>query len=313
MNDKRDIKSIASAYLPVDERLRVMRHRITGQQPGKRLCIISGTHGDELEGQYVCYKMGEILEANRDLLHGTVDIYPALNPLGIDTIRRGVPGFDLDMNRVFPGNPKGDLTEAMAAMIMKDISGADFAIDIHASNIFLRELPQVRVNIKTADTLVPLARQLNVDLVWVHESATVLESTLAYSLNSIGVKTLVVEMGVGMRITTEYGDRLVEGILNLMKNEGLWTGVPPKIDHDPLIVPADKVSFMNAEASGIFIPTITYNMTVKKGDEIGRIVSSIEGRVLHRVLAPHAGLVMTIRAYPVVYEGSLLARIYNYD
>lgn len=307
-----DIKSIASAAMPIAESMRVMRHRIEGTAgPGKRLCVISGTHGDELEGQYVCYKMGEILEANRHLLHGTVDIYPALNPLGIDSIRRGVPGFDLDMNRVFPGKPEGDLTENIAAKIMEELAGADFAVDIHASNIFLRELPQVRVNVKTADVLVPYAKMLNVDLVWVHESATVLESTLAYSLNSIGVKTLVVEMGVGMRITTEYGDRLVAGLLNLMGNEGMWDGEQPKVDREPLIVPGDSVSFLNAESSGIFIPTISYNMTVEKGDEIGRIVSSIEGRVLNRVLAPNAGLVMTIRAYPVVYEGSLLARIYN--
>lgn len=307
------IKSIASVALPVDEHLRVMRNRISGAQPGKRLCIVTGTHGDELEGQYVCYKLGEIVQAHPELLCGTVDIYPALNPMGIDTIQRGVPGFDLDMNRIFPGNPHGDMTEAVANKIVKDLRGADFVVDIHASNIFLRELPQVRVNVNTAAELVPYARMLNVDLIWVHEAATVLESTLAWSLNSIGVKTLVVEMGVGMRITTDYGDRLVNGLLNLMKNEGMWTGPTPHIDHEPLLVPSDVVSFLNAEASGVFIPSISYNMNVKTGDEIGRIVSSLEGRVLCQVLAPTDGLVMTIRAYPVVYEGSLLARIIRMD
>lgn len=303
------INAITNVALPIDEHLRVMRNRIKGNRPGKRICIITGTHGDELEGQYVCYKLGEIIQANTDLLCGTVDIYPALNPMGIDTIQRGVPGFDLDMNRIFPGNYHGDMTEAVADKIMKDLRGADFAIDIHASNIFLRELPQVRINVNTADTLVPYARMLNVDLIWVHEAATVLESTLAWSLNSIGVKTLVVEMGVGMRITTEYGDRVIEGILNLMKSEGMWTGVDPHIDHHPMLVSADSVSFLNAEASGVFIPSITYNMNVKKGDEIGRIVSSLEGRILCHVLAPDNGIIMTIRAYPIVYEGSLLARI----
>ena len=42
---------------------------------------------------------------------------------------------------------------------------------------------------------------MNVEFVWIHESATVLESTLAHTLNMRGTKTLVVEMGVGMRIT----------------------------------------------------------------------------------------------------------------
>ena len=48
-----------------------------------------------------------------------------------------------------------------------------------------------------------------------HEAATVLEATLAYSLNALDTPTLVVEMGVGMRITKSYGDQLVDGILNV--------------------------------------------------------------------------------------------------
>ena len=31
-------------------------------------------------------------------LKGIVEIYPALNPLGVDSISRGIPMFDLDMN-----------------------------------------------------------------------------------------------------------------------------------------------------------------------------------------------------------------------
>ena len=52
--------------------------------------------------------------------------------------------------------------------------------------------------------LVPIAKKANMDLIWVHGASTVLESTLAYSLNSRGTNTLVVEMGVGMRITPEH-------------------------------------------------------------------------------------------------------------
>ena len=36
-------------------------------------------------------------------------------------------------------------------------------------------------------------------------------------------KTLVVEMGVGMRITKEYCFQLFDGVLNLMKNLGMWS------------------------------------------------------------------------------------------
>lgn len=51
----------------------------------------------------------------RQKLHGSVEIYPAVNPLGIDSIQRGIPGFDLDMNRTFPGSDLGDMTEYIGA------------------------------------------------------------------------------------------------------------------------------------------------------------------------------------------------------
>ena len=45
------------------------------------------------------------------------------------------------------------------------------------------------------------AKYLNVDFIWVHSAATVLESTLAHTMNIRGVPTLVVVKGVGMRNT----------------------------------------------------------------------------------------------------------------
>ena len=90
------IKTIFSAGLPVDEQLLIQKNSIRGSHEGKRLCVVTGTHGDELEGQYVCYLLTEFLQRNTDKISGIVDIYPALNPLGIDSITRGFPGFDLD-------------------------------------------------------------------------------------------------------------------------------------------------------------------------------------------------------------------------
>ena len=132
------------------------------------------------------------------------------------------------MNRLFPGNIDGNMTEYLAAGIIEDISGSDCVVDIHASNIYLTEIPQIRINELHEDTLVPMAMEANVDFIWVHGASTVLESTFAYSLNSTGTPVLVVEMGVGMRITKEYGQQMTDGILNLMYKMGIWKGKPPK-------------------------------------------------------------------------------------
>lgn len=306
------VETIVSVGLPIDENLEIKKNRITPLKPltgnEKRISIVTGIHGDELEGQYVCYELQRRINDNIDALAGIVDIYPALNPLGIDSISRGIPAFDLDMNRIFPGNENGSMAEFTASKIINDIKGSDLCIDIHASNIFLKELPQVRINELTKDALVPMAKKLNVDYIWIHSSATVLESTLAYSLNSVNTPTLVVEMGVGMRITKEYGNQLVDGILCNMKELGIWTG-ETCIPKEPIISTDGKVSFINAGASGIFVPDIQHCSYVEKGKCVGNILNPLTGNIEEVITAPEDGLVFTLREYPVVSEGSLIARI----
>ncbi len=305
------IETVVSVGLPIDEKLIIQKQHIAPKTvtPGtKRISVVTGTHGDELEGQYVCYEL--IRRINKDIgsLSGIVDVYPALNPLGIDSITRGIPGFDLDMNRTFPGACGGTMAEHVAYKIAEDIKGSDVCVDIHASNIFLREIPQVRISEQMADELVPLAKKLNIDFVWVHSAATVLQSTLAHSLNTVGTRTLVVEMGVGMRITLDYCSALVDGILCLMKELGIWSGdtVSPR---EPIVSTDGNVGFINASTSGLFVPAVTHSKNVKCGDRIGDIVNPLTGMLEDEVLSPCSGLVFTLREYTVVDEGSLIARI----
>lgn len=305
------IKTIVSIEMPVDERLCIRKNSFSGGNSSKRVCIVTGIHGDELEGQYVCFLLARELHRHPELLDGTVDIYPALNPLGIDSITRGIPGFDLDMNRIFPGDPHGGMYESTAYNIIQDLVGADVVIDIHSSNIFLREVPQVRINQLTAERLVPMARLLDIDFIWVHQAATVLESTLAYSLNVRDTPVLVVEMGVGMRITNAYGERLVAGIFNLLRSMGMWKDGKDAVEYQPILSTAGDVEYVNADASGIFITSKDKPVRAPAGEVIGQVVNPLTGDVLQEIQLEKPGYVFTIRAYPVVYEGSLLARIFR--
>lgn len=302
------IKTVTSAHMPVNEKFVIQKQVIKNGKSKKRICIVSGTHGDELEGQYVCWELIRRVNQQLENLDGILEVYPALNPLGVNSMTRGIPQFDLDMNRIFPGNENGTFAEYTAAKIIEDISGADVVIDIHASNIFLREIPQVRINEISQESLVPLARHVNTDFIWIHSNATVLEGTLAYSLNTTGTPCLVVEMGVGMRITESYGLQLTDGILNLMNHLGIWKGKAPEV-REPVISKDEKVSFVNANESGIFLPVAKHMDNLKKGDEIGKIINPLTGEILENLTSSVDGRLFTLREYPIVYEGSLIARI----
>lgn len=303
--------TISNIPLPIDEHYMIKKQRLSNGDSQTRLCIVSGIHGDELEGQYVCYKLQEKLGKLIGSWNGIVDIYPCLNPLGVDSITRKVPMFDLDMNRIFPGDAQGSMVEYVTKCIIDDIVGANLVIDIHASNIYLREIPQIRINERQKEKLLPMAKWLNMDYIWVHSASTVLESTFAYSLNEQWTPTLVVEMGVGMRLTPSYGDRLCDGIFNAMIHLGMMEIQKLSIKK-PIISTDGQVHFLNASCSGLFIPIAHHENLVHKNDLIGRIVNPLNGTVESEVLSPCDGLLFTLREYPIVNEGNLLGRLLEY-
>lgn len=309
------IETITKIALPADEELCIKKNRLIPDKGGngKRISIVTGIHGDELEGQYVCYEVNQRINKNKNMLTGTVDIYPAMNPLGIDSITRSIPSFDMDMNRLFPGSSDGSMIEYIASGIINDVSGSDLCIDIHASNIYLTEIPQIRINELHKDQLLPMAAGLNCDLVWIHSNATVLQSTFAYSLNSTGTPTLVVEMGVGMRITKSIGKQLTDGIFYIMKKLGIWQGEVSSVRKPMVSMQDDDVAFLNASHSGIFIQTASHGSYIKAGSEIGRIIAPLSGSIRSKVVSPVNGVLFTIREYPVVDQGSLVARVLKRD
>ena len=300
--------------MPYCEQMETRRTVFSGGD-GPRVAVVAGIHGDELEGLYVCHRLAawleELLRTDPDAIAGTVELYPAVNTLGLDTLTRGVPVFDTDLNRAFPGSASGPLPARLAAALMTALSGAALVVDIHASNIYLREIPQVRINQEFDDLLVPIARGMNLDLIWLHGAATVLETTVAHSLNSSGTPCLVVEFGVGMRITPEYCDQLVAGILTVWKDMGVLAQdvVVPETVHKALIADDSNVHYLNAQTSGLFIPTTAHWTDVRCGELLGTIVSPFRGDILSDVRSPVDGVLFTLREYPLVYEGSLMARV----
>lgn len=306
------IEEVLTIELPVGENFRIQRCRyspLSGEST-KRISIVSGIHGDELEGQYVCFLLGEWLRKHPEAVWGTIDIYPAINSLGLDSITRSIPFYDVDLNRTFPGSKNDFLPAQIADGVVQVMKGSDIAIDIHSSNVFLREIPQVRVAKAQEEILVPLANLLNIDFVWVHDAVTVLEATFAHAMNSVGTKTLVVEMGVGMRLGKSYGEQLLNGLLNLMAHEGILA-IPPREVRFPIQSHVGEVAYLNASRPGLFVPKLEHCQMIEAGAVVGHIVSPLGGEVLDEVIAPIGGILFTLRAYPIVYEGSLIGRIFG--
>ena len=181
-------------------------------------------------------------------------------------------------------------------------------VDIHTPDAYLREVSQVRIEEQFSRTLLPLAQFLNTQLVWVHGSTDPLRSTLAHTLNSKRTRTLVVEMGESLRITEDAGSWLTEGILRLVEHLGGWTSSSVALPF-PRLVRDSNVTSASAEVPGIFLPRIELGTMVRSGQTIGVIADPLEAEVKAEVCAPAEGTVISLRSQPLVYPGTLLARV----
>ena len=112
--------------MPYRERMEIRRTVFSGGG-GPRLSVVAGIHGDELEGLYVCHRLAawldELQRTSPGGLLGSIELYPAVNTLGLDTLTRGLPVFDTDLNRAFPGSAGGPLPERLAAALREDAAG----------------------------------------------------------------------------------------------------------------------------------------------------------------------------------------------
>ncbi|MEE4379922.1 MAG: M14 family metallopeptidase [Candidatus Competibacteraceae bacterium] len=312
---EKQLETILAIELPYRETLKLQRSVYRGTGDGPRVAVVAGIHGDELEGLYVCHRLAawleELARTQPNALSGQVELYPSLNPLGLDTLQRAIPVYDSDLNCSFPGHPEGLLPQRIAAAVIEHLQEKALVLDIHASNVYLREMPQVRIDQRFADNLIPLTKHMNLSAIWVQDATTVRENTLAYTLNDNGVPCLMIEMGAGMGLTPAFTEQLLIGILAIWQNLGVLAPelklTPPT--HDPLIFNDSAIYRLNADTSGLFVPIVQQGGSVQLNELVGRIVSPFEGPTLAEVRSPVSGTLLTLREYPLVYEGSLLARV----
>ena len=107
---------------------------------GPTALFVSGTHGDEYEGQVALCNLARTLTP--EMIQGRVILLPAANlPAAVAGLRTS-PIDDGNLNRVFPGDPEGSVTEQIAYFIEHElVSRADLLIDLHSGGSSLAYVP----------------------------------------------------------------------------------------------------------------------------------------------------------------------------
>ncbi len=304
------IEEVFSAEIGFGEKIYLKKIHFPGKSGSKRISLISGIHGDELEGLYILNLLIEFLKKNKESILNTIDIYPVVNTLALNSLNRYSPFYKKDLNRLFRIEEREDLIDLLAVKLVEDTYGSDIAVDIHSSNIFLKEVPQARIPSEYAKRLVPISFKMNLDFIWVYDNHLSSESTFSHFMNKNGTKTVLIETGVGLRINKKNSKQIFSGLLNLLISEDFLSIEKDIQVKNPLFSVDGKIHFIHSPVSGLFIPFLSHGSYVKRNQEIGKIVSPL-GDISEIIYSPVDGFLFTLRAVPVVHEGNIIARIFE--
>ena len=310
----KELTDVVSVKMPIGETWTVSRCRYSSEDgAAARVCLATGIHGDERMGQLVVYDVAQRIKAQPQHLHGTIDIYPMLNSIGLDIGERTVPAsMKLDMNRAFPGVPDGTALESICYAVVQDMKGADMVLDVHTSSQITSELYGVRIHEKDADAMLASAVALCPEVIWVLPDKPVHNASLSGALTKEGTHACVLMVDERRLRSQMVVDQVVDGIFCMLRSMGVWTGetkdVPAK-DSIPCMWEDKDVCRVTCTRPGMYVPNEVIGKVVKEGDVLGTIFSALEGEPVETVIAPEGGLVFTQRRYSAVYPGTLIARL----
>ena len=148
---RRQLVEVPVARLPTATRLNLPIMVLNGQRPGPKLWLSAVVHGDELNGLEIIRRVLEVVRPRR--LAGMLLAVPVVNVFGMVTETRYLPD-RRDLNRSFPGSPKGSLAAQLANLFMTNVVAAcDMGIDLHTGSDHRFNLPQIRGDLEDPTTL----------------------------------------------------------------------------------------------------------------------------------------------------------------
>ena len=258
------------------QELSVGVHEITGTQPGPTIGISGGLHGDEPDTvEFVRCFVERMRQAS---FSGTIVALPCANPLAYESRTRNTPTDMTDLNRVFPGDPGGTLTQQLAAKIYPVFADrCDYFVDLHCGGLF----PAVQYAYVHGDA--ELARSAGLKLLYTGPSYN---GSLALCLEQGGMKTTVLEVGGGRTSSAHGTARACSALERILGYAGMFGGAPDPV---PGQVEIDKTQILRPQHGGMLISRLSLDdlgSALAGGTQVATIVSPQTLEPLEQLVTP---------------------------
>jgi predicted deacylase len=193
---------------------------------GPTVLFTGGVHGDEYEGQIAIHRLAKTLRWEE--IQGVVILIPAINLPAVLNDSRLTPVDQRDLNRCFPGDPRGTFSEMLAHFLDNAIlPHVDVSVDVHtaghsmeaALSTNMHYVQDDGIRSRTLAAAEAFGAPFNVVFGGVDEGAT-----LTSAVEARGIVSLGTELGGWGRVSVE-GVRVGErGLRNILRHFNVIQG-----------------------------------------------------------------------------------------
>ncbi len=276
---------------------------------GPTALFTGGNHGDEYEGPVALFDLAATVRAED--LSGRVIIVPAMNLPAFQAGKRTSPVDGGNMNRVFPGNPVGTVTEKIADYFQRTLLPlADYVVDIHSGGKTLDFVPFCAAHVladkaqqqRCVEAMAAFNAPYSIMLLEV--DATGMYDTAAEEMGKVFISTELGGGGTARASTVAIAKR---GVRNLLRHAGILEGAPEIGETVNLDMP-DGRCFISSEHAGLLEPCVDLGAEVSEGDLVCKIHDPARTGVAPVIYKSPIDGVLTARHFPgLIGMGDIVA------
>lgn len=264
-----------------------------GQQPGPTLCLTAAIHGDELNGIEMVRRI--VFELDAEQLSGTVIGVPIVSLQGFRQGSRYLAD-RRDLNRYFPGQPRGSAAARIAHSLFTNIiTRCDALIDLHTGSFHRTNLPQIRGDL-SIESVAHLTRGFGATSVL---SSPGPQGSLRRAATDIGIPALTLEAGEPHRFQPEEVEHGVRGLRSLLNHLEMVPRFRRWREPQPIYY---ESVWVRANEGGILVSDVSLGAQVDKGQRLGTVTDPINNRRFE-ITSPHVGRVIGMALNQSVIPG----------
>ncbi len=286
-----------------------------GKKPGPVLGITAGVHGMEYVPIIAAQNFAKKLDPNQ--MRGTVILVHIANlPSFLNRSVRINPQDDKNLNRVFPGNKNGSITQRLAYFLSNNvIAKSDYFLDMHAGDAnnelrpysgYYNYSSSPEISQKARD----MARALGFPFIVQFGNTDKVEGASKYCSREAfvrGIPAVDIECGQKALVEEDAVAQIEDALESLLNHLEISVGKSKTIPEDKAVFIAKRTT-VTSNHEGFFYSNMSSGDYVQKGMKLG-YTTDLFGNRQETIYAPVEGFILYKSFNPPIKKGDGLFNI----